>query len=159
NLMAVFGYPQAEENDAERAVRAALAIQQAVEELNAARPPNSLKLRARIGLDSGEVVGDSIGGGFGRATSTAARGQATARPGAVLITVHVLRQIAGQFVAEDQGSHDLKGVPRPLRLYRVIRASGGRRTASAGSLTPFVGREDELRRLVEEFGRARSGQG
>ncbi len=142
-LMALFGYPQAQENDAERAVRAALAIQRALAELNA-RNANSgaPELLARIGLESGPVVVDSTGEVFGEAPNVAARVQATAEPGSVLITVNVQRQVAGLFVAEDQGARDLKGVSAPVQLFRIVRASGGGRRGVTRALTPFVGREE-----------------
>ena len=94
SLMAVFGAPQAQENDAERAVRAALAIQQAIDKLSDQSPPGAPKLSARIGLECGNVVVDAVGGVFGKATSIAARVQAAAEPGSILVTANVLRQVA-----------------------------------------------------------------
>jgi class 3 adenylate cyclase len=89
-LMALFGSPQAQENDAERAVRAALAIQRALAELNA-RNANSgaPELLARIGLESGPVVVEPAGEVFGEAPNIAARVHAAAEPGSVLITLNV----------------------------------------------------------------------
>ena len=127
-LMALFGYPQAQENDAERAVRAALAIQRALADLNARNTrAGAPELAARIGLDSGPVVVDATGEVFGEAPNVAARVQALAEPGAVLVTAAVQRQVAGLFVAEDKGAHALRGVPAPVGLYRIVRASSGRR--------------------------------
>ena len=112
-LMALFGYPQAQENDAERAVRAALAIQRALADLNARNAAKGApELSARIGLESGPVVVDAAGEVFGDAPNVAARVQAAAEPGSVLITVNVQRQVAGLFVVEEQGAHELKGVSR-----------------------------------------------
>src|SRR5271169_1221347 len=109
-LMALFGYPHAQENDAERAVRAALAIQRALVEINARNARNASKgtpeLSARIGLDSGQVVVDATGEVFGDAPNIAARVQGTAEPGSILITATVQRQTAGLFVAEDRGQHE-----------------------------------------------------
>ncbi len=86
-LMALFGYPQAQENDAERAVRAALAIQRALAELNARNAANGApELSARIGLECGPVVVDATGEVFGEAPNVAARVQAAAEPGTVLVT-------------------------------------------------------------------------
>ena len=116
-LMALFGYPRAHENDAERAVRAALAIQRALAELNRENASSGRpELVARIGIDSGPVVVDATGEVFGDAPNIAARVQALADPGTVLITARVQRQVAGLFVAEDRGLHELKGVPRPVVL-------------------------------------------
>ena len=159
-LMALFGYPQAQENDAERAVRAALAIQRALANLNARNASKgSPELAARIGLDSGPVVVDAAGEVFGDAPNVAARVQATAEPGAVLVTANVQRQIAGLFVAEDRGAHELKGAPTPVTLYRVVRASGGGRRFGARALTPLVGREEELDLLRRRWERAVRGEG
>ena len=125
-LMALFGYPQAQENDAERAVRAALAIQRALRELNAKNAAKGApELSARIGLDLGAVVVDATGEVFGDAPNIAARVQAAAEPGSVLVTANVQRQVAGLFVAEEQGAHNLRGAPVPVSLYRIVRASGG----------------------------------
>ena len=86
-LMALFGYPQAQENDAERAVRAALAIQRALADLNARNAATGApELSARIGLESGPVVVDAAGEVFGDAPNVAARVQAAAEPGSVLVT-------------------------------------------------------------------------
>ena len=100
-LMALFGYPRAQENDAERAVRAALAIQRALADLNARNARSgALELAARIGLECGSVVVDAAGEVFGEAPNVAARVQAAAEPGTVLVTASVQRQTAGLFVAE-----------------------------------------------------------
>ena len=159
-LMALFGYPHAQENDAERAVRAALAIQRALNEINAKNagkgaPP----LSARIGLESGPVVVEATGEVFGEAPNIAARVQGVAEPGTVLVTVNVQRQTAGLFVAEDKGAHELKGVAVPVQLFRIVRASGGGRRGGARALTPFVGREEELGLLQRRWQRTLAGEG
>ena len=158
-LMALFGYPRAQENDAERAVRAALAIQRALADLNARNARSGApELSARIGLETGPVVVDAAGEVFGEAPNIAARVQAAAEPGTVLVTASVQRQTAGLFVAEDRGAHELRGVPAPMTLYRIVRASGGRR-GGARILTPLVGREDELSQLQRRWSRALQGEG
>jgi class 3 adenylate cyclase/predicted ATPase len=158
-LMALFGHPIAQENDSERAVRAALMIQRALAELNrenaGSRRP---ELVARIGIESGAVVVDTAGEIFGDAPNIAARVQALAEPGAVLITGRVQRQVAGLFVAEDRGAQALKGAPEPTTLFQIVRASGGRRFA-ARVLTPLVGREEELDVLGRCWERAAGGEG
>src|SRR5271169_4010638 len=121
-LMALFGYPHAQENDAERAVRAALTIQRALVEMNARNAAKGApQLSARIGLESGPVVVEATGEVFGEAPNIAARVQGLAEPGAVLVTANVQRQTAGLFVAEDKGAHALKGVAAPVTLYRIVR--------------------------------------
>ncbi|MBV8442221.1 MAG: AAA family ATPase, partial [Hyphomicrobiales bacterium] len=159
-LMALFGYPHAQENDAERAVRAALAIQRALAELKAGNArAGASELVARIGLDSGPVVVDATGEIFGEAPNIAARVQAAAEPGTVLVTAAVQRQVAGLFVADDQGAHELKGVPEPVALYRIVRASGAGRRSRSRALSPLVGRAEELDLLMRRWERARSGSG
>ena len=158
-LMALFGYPHAQENDAERAVRAALAIQRALVEINARNARRGApELSARIGLDSGQVVIDATGEVFGDAPNIAARVQSAAEPGSVLITMNVQRQVVGLFVVEEQGAREVKGVAEPIGLYRIVRASGARRFG-ARALTPLVGREEELDLLLRRWERAAKGEG
>ena len=106
-LMALFGYPHGAGDDAERAVRAALAIQRALSELNARSAGNrrSRTFQARIGLESGQVVVDATGEVFGEAPNVAARdaGSPSLAPFSSRPTVQ--RQTAGLFVAEDLGAH------------------------------------------------------
>ena len=159
-LMAVFGYPRAQENDAERAVRAALGVQQAIGEVNARNAASGApQLAVRIGLEGGPVVVDDAGEVFGEAPNIAARVQAAAEPGTVLITSTVQRQVAGLFIVEDKGAYELKGVPAPMNLYRILRISGGRRRRQAQLLTPFVGREKDLGVLARCSERALAGDG
>jgi class 3 adenylate cyclase/predicted ATPase len=164
-VMAYFGWPEAHDNDAERAARAGLAILEAITKLNEhrARP----KLAARVGIDSGTVV---VGAGagkdsdvFGDTPNIAARVQAAAEPDTVMITDATQRLVSGLFIVEDCGTQRLKGLERPITLYRVDRPSGARgrfeATAAAGALTPFVGREEELRSLQSRWERALEGEG
>ncbi|MGO9263479.1 MAG: AAA family ATPase [Candidatus Binataceae bacterium] len=165
-IMAFFGYPLAHDNDAERAVRAGLAILDAIAELS--QQPGRAKLEVRIGIDSGRVV---VGAGtagqavdaFGDAANIAARVQAAGDPGTVMISDATQRLIAGLFVVEDRGAQSLKGITQPVQLYRVIRPSGMRgrfeAVSAAGGLTPFVGREDELRSLMSRWERTLEGDG
>jgi len=164
-VMAYFGWPAAHDNDAERAARAGLAILDAIAKLN--DQPGHAKLSARVGIDSGTVV---IGKGagnevevFGDVPNIAARVQATAEPGTVAITDAPHRLVSGLFVVEDCAARELKGIERPLQLYRVLRPSGMRgrfeAVAAAGGLTPLVGREDELRSLQSRWERVLEGEG
>jgi class 3 adenylate cyclase len=159
-LMSLFGYPVAQENDSERAVRAALSIQRALAELNRKNADTAKPaLAARIAIDSGPVVVDASGEIFGDVPSIAARAQALAEPGSVVVTARVQRQVAGLFVAEERGSHELKGVPEPVTLFRLVRASGGGRRAGQRHLTPLVGRDEEIGMLLRRWERARQGDG
>jgi class 3 adenylate cyclase len=164
-VMAYFGWPAAHDNDAERAARAGLALLDAIAKLN--EQPGHAKLSARVGIDSGAVVvGEGAGSEadvFGDAPNIAARVQATAAPSTVAISDATHRLVSGLFVVEDRGAQALKGLERPLQLYRVVRPSGMRgRFAAAGALhgmTPFIGREDELRLLISRWERVREGDG
>jgi class 3 adenylate cyclase len=157
--MALFGYPVAQENDAERAVRAALAIQRSLANLNVRNAAKGMsELSARIGIESGPVVVEAAGEIFGDPPNVAARVQGLAEPGSVLVTLNVQRQVAGLFVAEERGAQELKGVLAPVSLFRIVRASGGRRKG-ARARTPFVGREEELGMLARRWVRAQAGEG
>ena len=166
-LMAYFGYPMAHENDAERAVRAGLAIRDSMVALGERQPNGHPKLSVRVGIHSGAtVVADSTlqrPDVFGATPNIAARAQATAEPDTVLITSAVHRLVSGLFVLEERGAHILKGIAEPVELFRVVKPSGVRgrlhAAAATGALTPFVGREDELSMLINRWHRARSGEG
>jgi class 3 adenylate cyclase len=161
-VMAYFGWPEAHENDAERAARAGLAILEAVSKLN--QRSTDSKIAVRVGIDSGTVV---VGAGagkdadvFGETPNIAARVQTAAAPDTVLITGATHRLLSGLFLAEERGAQQLKGVANPVELYRVLRPTGVRgRLAAARGLTPFVGREEELRLLLSRWERARDGEG
>jgi class 3 adenylate cyclase/tetratricopeptide (TPR) repeat protein len=164
-VMAYFGWPAAHDNDAERAACAGLALIDAIAKLN--EQPGHAKLTARVGIDSGLVV---IGKGsgheaevFGDAPNIAARVQAAAEPSTVAISDATHRLVSGLFIVEDRGAQVLKGIERPTHLYRVLRPSGARGrfdvVTAAGGLTSFVGREDELRSLMNRWERALEGEG
>ena len=158
-LMSLFGYPVAQENDSERAVRAALSIQRALAELNRENDGSGKPtLTARIGIETGPVVVDAAGEIFGDAPNVAARVQALAEPGAVLVTARVQRQVAGLFVAEERGTHTLKGVPEPVTLFRLVRASGGGRRSGQRNLTPLVGRDEETSDADAALGAGAAGR-
>src|SRR4029077_14079958 len=107
----------------------------------------------------GPAVIDASGEIYGDVANIAARVQALAEPGATLVTAHVQRQIAGLFVAEERGTHALKGVPEPMALFRLVRASGGGRRSGQRNLTPLVGRDDETAMLMGRWERAGHGDG
>ena len=159
-LMALFGYPVAQENDAERAARAALAIQRSLAELNRKNAGSGKPaLAARIAIDSGRWWSKR------QARFSATRPTSRRAPrrwpsrATVVVTARVQRQIAGLFVAEERGSHELKGVPEPVTLFRLVRASGGGRRAGQRHLTPLVGRDEEIAMLMRRWERARQGDG
>ena len=137
-IYAYFGYPTAHENDAERAVRAALAIQRGLAQHNVDNVgKGALELSARIGLECGLVVVDSTGETIGDAPNIAARVQTAAEPGSVLVTMNVLRQVPGLFVTEERGSRELDGVSEPRSTCSALcgASGGGRRGRRAGADT------------------------
>ncbi|MBI3387638.1 MAG: AAA family ATPase, partial [Deltaproteobacteria bacterium] len=179
-LVCFFGVPEAHDDDAERAVRAGLAIVEGVKLLGVrllGEEPesslttnnlttNNLSLRVRVGMHTGAAVVAHGGGAaqdvFGDTPNIAARVQGAAEPDTVVITAATQRLVAGLFVVEDRGPHSLKGIAAPVGLYRVIQASGVRgrlAAAAAGGLTPFVGRERERQTVAEAWERAQDGEG
>src|SRR5438067_3890522 len=135
-VMAAFGIPQAHEDDAERAVRAALAIIDRV---------HQVELEARIGVESGEVVVDEAESTFatGPAVNMAARLQQAARPGEILIGEAAHRLTRSTIETESAGPLELRGFREPRAAFRPVCVSDGRQ--SVGSIAaPFVGRDAEL---------------
>jgi len=167
-LLVYFGYPQAHEDDAERAVRAGRGI---LRELELLKPrleaEHSVTVETRVGIHSGEVVVSEIGGGekketlaLGDTPTIAARLQSVAEPNTVVISDATLRLVAGLFDTEDRGKPELKGIEKPIRVHRVLQPSGvSSRLERAPALTPFVGREQELGLLLDRFEQAQEGQG
>jgi len=144
-VLAAFGVPQAHEDDAERAARAALAMRQAVVELG---------LEARIGIEAGELVVEDSESTFatGEAVNLAARLQQAARPGEILIGPTAYRLAAASLVVEDAGPLELKGMGLSLRAWRLIDAVDGP-GRPMGPRAPLVGREAELELLENTFAR------
>jgi class 3 adenylate cyclase/tetratricopeptide (TPR) repeat protein len=146
SVMAAFGIPQAHEDDAQRAMRAAVAIRAAVSEL---------ELEARIGIEAGEVVVDDSESTFatGEAVNVAARLQGAARPGEILVGPTAYRLAAGTLVVEDAGPLELKGIDGSLRAWRVVDMLDGP-SRPVGPRAPLVGREDELELLENTYKRS-----
>ena len=170
-VLAYFGYPRAHENDAERAARTGLAI---VEAIAALRPMKDrlpeLNLAVRVGIDTGPVVvGDLVGEGpteqagvVGETPNVAARLQALARPGQVVVGPLTRELIGEAFACEDLGAQSLKGLAAPLRAWRVLRERDSGDEAGfgrAGSKSQLVGRNEELGLLVRSWQASRSGHG
>jgi class 3 adenylate cyclase/predicted ATPase len=156
-----FGYPHAQENDAERALRAGLALVDAVAaQSRSVTTPNAPKLAVRVGIHAGPIVLSPDGELYGEVPNVAARAQALTEPGTVLITGDVHRLVSGLFVVSDRGPQMLKGVRASVTLFQVMRASGvGNRRVTARVMTPLVGRQGELRTIEDRWERARAGQG
>src|SRR6516164_7079619 len=163
-VLIYFGYPEAHEDDAERAARAGLAVIDAVGRLATQEP-----LNVRIGIATGlVVVGDLIGAGaaqergvVGETPNLAARLQALARPGTLLVADSTRRQIGTLFEVEDLGSQPLAGFAEPQRAWRVVGESGvvSRFEALRSGATPLVGRHEELDLLLRRWQQAKFGEG
>jgi len=154
-VMAVWGAPVAREDDAERAVRAALELVDAVRVLG--EEAGMADLRARAGVTAGEaaVTVGAEGQGLvaGDLVNTASRVQASAMPGSVLVGETARRMSEAAIVYEDAGEHELKGKAEPVYLWRAVRvvaAAGGAQRSSALE-PPFVGRDRELRLVKDLF--------
>ena len=166
-VLAYFGYPTAQENDAERAVRAGLAICENVAKLVSAAPK---PLSARVGIATGiVVVGDLIGSGeasersvVGDTPNLAARLQSIAQPNQVVVAEDTRRLVGNLFQFQDLGNRELKGIPRPVRAHLAVRAQAveSRFDALKGEdMSPLVGRIEVLSQLGSAWSRAAAAEG
>jgi class 3 adenylate cyclase len=164
-VLVYFGYPQAHEDDAERAVRAGLQLTTAVADLK-----THATLQTRVGIATGlVVVGDLIGSGeaqergiVGETPNLAARLQGIAEPNMVVIADSTRRLLGNLFDFEDLGPRDLKGIAGPLRAWTALRPSGAESrfdALHASGLTELVGREEELEILLRRWSKAKTGEG
>jgi class 3 adenylate cyclase len=166
-VLATFGYPRAREDDAARAVATGLALTKAIEAL---RTRSGHSLQVRIGIATGLVVaGDLIGTAtseqdslVGESPNLAARLQAEALPGQVLIGEETAGIIGAQFLCDDLGTRKLKGFPEPVAVFRVLSERRGASRFAANHHSnglPMVSRESEIARLVDRATAAMAGQG
>ncbi len=165
-LLIYFGWPQAYEDQAERAVRAGLDAVEAVASLN---PGHEAKLQARVGIATGKVViGDLVGESgrdaeavTGDTPNLAARLQQLAKPGQVVIGEGTRALIGTPFDLEELGSHGLKGFAAPVFAWRAVAAQAveARFEVRGRNLTPFIGREHELGLLIDRWEQAKDGEG
>jgi class 3 adenylate cyclase/predicted ATPase len=164
-VLVYFGYPQAHEDDAERAVRAGLELIQAVGGLKA-----SALLQTRVGVATGLViVGDLIGSGeaqergiVGETPNLAARLQGLAEPNTVVIAASTRKLLGDLFELEDLGARDLKGIAAPVRAWTALRPSRVEsrfEALHASGLTELVGRDEELELLLRRWSKAKTGEG
>jgi class 3 adenylate cyclase/tetratricopeptide (TPR) repeat protein len=165
-VLVYFGYPQAHEDDAERAVRAGLHLIAAVGDLKTTRAP----LQTRVGIATGlVVVGDVIGSGeaqergiVGETPNLAARLQGLAEPNIVVIAESTRKLLGNLFELEDLGARDLKGIAGSVRAWTALRSSGMEsrfEALHASGLTELVGREEELELLLRRWSKAKTGEG
>jgi class 3 adenylate cyclase/tetratricopeptide (TPR) repeat protein len=164
-ILTYFGWPTAHEEDAERAVRAALEIVQTVK-----RASSTEDLSVRIGIATGPVVvGEPAGVGdqsklaVGSTPNLAARLQGLATAEQIVIAASTRRLVGSAFELSDLGEHDLKGIAEPVHAWRVNRAllteSRFDANRDGGTLTPLVGRDEELDLLLRRWSQAKDGEG
>ncbi|MBV8356539.1 MAG: AAA family ATPase [Deltaproteobacteria bacterium] len=169
-LLAYFGYPRAHEDDAQRAVRAAMGIVAAMPTLNAEQGRLPVSLKVRLGIHTGLVVVGEMGGGafreqaaiVGDTPNTAERLQKQAEPDSVVISAATYQLVRGLFDCELLGALSLKGLSAPVQAYRVLRETSAQsrfEVAMQAGLMPLVGRENESAILNERWDRAQSGEG
>ena len=164
-VLVYFGYPQAHEDDAERAVRAGLELVAAVGALKTHTAPQT-----RVGIATGlVVVGDVVDAGgsqergiVGETPNLAARIQGLAQPNSVVVADSTRRLLGNLFELEDLGARDLKGITGPVRAWAALRPAAVEsrfEALHASGLTDLVGREEELELLQRRWSRAKNGEG
>ena len=169
-LLVYFGYPQAHEDDPERAVRAALQILKAVKKLGDFNSKISKPFSIRIGIHTGQVMAGEMGvegaresrAILGEAPNIASRLLDVAAPDTIIISSHTFKLVRGLFECRNLGNKTLKGLSYPICVFKVERKSeiSNRFDASKYEvLSPFVGRENELELLMERWESARTGSG
>src|SRR5262245_50413602 len=169
-LLVYFGYPQAHEDDAHRAIRTGLEILEAMAALNNhIEPDKGIRLAVRLGVHTGLVVIGEMGGAgrqeqlaLGDVPNIAARLEGLAQPDTVVVSQATYRLTHGYFDCEALGEQPLRGLAEPMAVYRARRASGAHsrlEIAAPRGLTPLVGRESEVTLLLERWAHAIEGQG
>ena len=169
-LLVYFGYPQAHDDDAQRAVRAGLGILDAVRTLSARLAHDrGVRLAIRLGIHTGLVVVGAVGGkdrqeqlALGDTPNIAARLQGLAAPNTLVISAATHRLVQGYFECQDLGLHTLKGIDQPITLYQVLQESAAQSrldVAATQGLTPLVGREEEVGLLLRRWGQSQDGLG
>lgn len=169
-LLVYFGWPQAHEDDAQRAVRAGLELVAAMGPLNARLAPvYGIRLAVRVGLHTGLVVVGTVGSGarlehlaLGEAPNVASRIQGLADRNTVALSAATARLVEGHFTLTEQGVYHLQGVTEPMQVWRVLGESGTQtrfEVVTQRGLTPLVGREEESAILWRHWQQSRAGQG
>jgi class 3 adenylate cyclase len=169
-LLVYFGYPLAHEDDAQQAVRAGLGMVEAIEQLNKPlQQERAVRLAVRVGVHTGLVVVGEMGGGarhellaLGETPNLAARLQGYAAPDTVVISGTTYRLVQGLFACQDLGIHPLKGIARPIEVYRVLQEMGVQsrfEVAMTTGLTPLVGREQQAGLQLERWKQVKEGLG
>ena len=167
-IMALFGAPVARPDSPQRAVLAALSIQHALEDLEEdLQQERGITFRMRVGLNTGLAVVGTVGSAgrsdytaVGDTTNLASRMEQMAEPGTILITEHTFRLVQRDFVCEPLGPRAVKGKAEPVKVYRVVGLTEGHGhggLGERGALTPFVGRDEEMRTVKKHVERALAG--
>ena len=169
-LLVYFGYPQAHEDDAQRAVRTGLGILGAMGDLNQGlQHAKGIQLALHIGIHTGLVVVGAMGGAgrheqlaLGDVPNIASRIEGLAAPNTIAISAATSRLVQGYFECQDLGAQTLRGVAEPVTISRVLGESGATSrldVVQPRGLTPLVGREAEVALLLERWAQVKSGQG
>jgi class 3 adenylate cyclase len=169
-LLVYFVYPQAHEDDAQRAVHTALGILETLRQLNdRLQAPHRVQVAVRIGIHTGLVVVSAVGTGahaeplaLGETPNIAARLQDLATPDTVVLSAATYRLVHGHFACQALGAQALRSLAEPIEVYQVLQASGMPHrfaVAVTRGLTPLVGREREHGLLLEHWTQARDGTG
>jgi class 3 adenylate cyclase/predicted ATPase len=169
-LLVYFGYPQAHEDDAQRAVLGGLGMLNALSFLNARlEREQGVKLAIRVGIHTGLVVVGEMGGegrqeqlALGETPNIASRLQGLAEPDTLMVSEATYRLIQGYFDCDILGAYELRGVSQPIPVYQVLQESGAQSRLDAVSsrgLTPLVGRNSELQLLRDRWNQVKSGEG
>jgi class 3 adenylate cyclase/tetratricopeptide (TPR) repeat protein len=169
-LLVYFGYPQAHEDDAQRAVRTGLDMVQAMGTLNRRlEPAKGVRLAIRMGIHTGLVIVGEVGSGsrqeqlaLGETPNIAARLQGLAAPDTVVVSPATFRLVRGYFTAQELGAHSLKGVTAPVQVYRMLGESAAQSRldiSGPSGFTPLVGRESEVLLLLERWAHSQDGRG
>jgi len=169
-LLVYFGYPQAHEDDAQRAVHTALGILEALRQLNGQlQSTHGVQVAVRIGIHTGLVVASAVGAGahaaplaLGETPNIAARLQGLAAPDTIVLSAATYRLVHGYFACQALGAQSLHNLAEPIDVYQVLQASGMPHrfaVAVTRGLTPLVGRERERGLLLDHWTQARDGSG
>jgi class 3 adenylate cyclase len=171
-LLVYFGYPQAHDDDAPRAVRvrAGLSILDAMRTLSARLVQDTgVRVAIRLGIHTGLVVVGTMGGGdkqeqlaLGDTPNIAARLQGLAAPDTLVLSEATYRLVQGYFVCQDLDMHTVKGLDQPIVVYQVLQESGAQSrldVATTRGLTPLVGREEEVGLLLRRWAQSQDGLG
>jgi class 3 adenylate cyclase/predicted ATPase len=169
-LLIYFGYPQAHEDDAQRAVRTGLGLLATLGDLNKGlQQAKGIQLAIRIGVHTGLVVVGPMGGAgrqeqlaLGEVPNVCSRIEGLAAPNTMAVSEATYRLVQGYFQCQDLGAQALRGVTESMRVYQVLRESGATsrfEVAQRKGLTPLVGRESEVTLLLERWEQAKAGHG